>query len=52
LLYSCTIRWTLKTIHALLTKLAFGEYLCAFMQIFMPYWNYEYTKAVIIYTLW
>ena len=38
--YSCIIRWTLKTIHALLT-ITFGEYLDAFMQIVMPYWNFE-----------
>ena len=29
--------------------LTFGEYLCAFMQIFMPYWKFEYTKALILH---
>ena len=45
-------------IHVLLDRLwklfmhywlPFGEYLCAFMQIFMPYWNFEYTKAVTLH---
>ena len=30
--------------------LTFGEYLCAFMQIFMPYWNYEDTKALTLHS--
>ena len=29
--------------------IAFGEYLGAFMQIFMPYWNYEDTKALTLH---
>ena len=37
------IGWTLKTIEY------FGEYLCAFMQIFMPYWNFECTKALTLH---
>ena len=31
-------------------QLTFVEYLCAFMQIFIPYWNSEYTK-VLPYTV-
>ena len=34
--YSCTIDYPLGNI-------------CAFMQIFMPYWNFEYTKAVTLH---
>ena len=33
-LYSCIIGWTLKPIH---------------MQIFMSYWNFEYTKALTLH---
>ena len=44
LLYSCIIGWTLKTIHAALTNL-WG----VFVQIFMPYWNFEHTKAVTLH---
>ena len=29
--------------------LTFGKYLCACMQIFMPYWNLEYTKALTLH---
>ena len=28
--------------------LTFRQYLC-FMQVFMPYWNFDYTKAVTLY---
>ena len=31
--------------------LTFREYLCAFMQIFMPYWNFEYTKALTLHCM-
>ena len=44
-LYSCIIGWTLKTIHAILTNL-WGVFM-SFMQLFMPYWNFEYTKALV-----
>ena len=39
-------RWTLKSIHALLTN-----HWGIFMQIFMPYWKFEYTKALKPYTV-
>ena len=46
LLYLCNIGWTLKKyfMHCWLT---FRQYLC-FMQVFMPYWNFDYTKAVTL----
>ena len=34
-----------ETIHALLTNSLWG----VFMQIFMPYWNYEDTKALTLH---
>ena len=40
--------WTLKTIHALLTNL--WGILCAFIQIFMQYWNFENDR--FDYGLW
>ena len=40
-----------ETIRALLT-ITFGEYLDAFMQIVMPYWDFEYTKTQVSPTLW
>ena len=42
LLYSSVFGWILKTIHTLLAN--FGWYL---VQVFIPYWSFEYTKAVI-----
>ena len=41
LLYSFVFGWTLKPIHSLLAN--FGWYL---VQVFIPYWSFEYTKAV------
>ena len=32
--------------------LTFRQYLhVCFMQVFMPYWNFDYTKAVTLYTV-
>ena len=27
----------------------FGQYSCTFTQVFIPYWNFEYTKAVTVH---
>ena len=32
-----------------LKSLNFGEYLCAFVQIVMPCWNFEYTMVVTLH---
>ena len=40
------IGWTLKTIHALLTNLCMGS---IFVLNIMPYWNFEYTKALTLH---
>ena len=37
-----------NSIHALLT-ITFGEYLCAFMQIVITHWNFEYRKALTLH---
>ena len=30
--------------------LTFGQYSCTFTQVFTPYWNFEYTKAVTLHS--
>ena len=29
--------------------LTFGQYSCTFTQVFIPYWNSKYTKAVALH---
>ena len=30
-------------------ELTFGKYSCTSTQVFIPYWNFEYTKAVTVH---
>ena len=48
-LYSCTIDELWFSEIFMHNGLTFGQYSCTFTQVFIPYWNFEYTKAVTLH---
>ena len=41
--------WTLISEIFMHSGQTFGQYSCTFTQVFIPYWNIEYTKAVTLH---
>ena len=48
-LYSCTIDELWFSEIFIHNGQTFGQYSCTFTQVFIPYWNFEYTKAVTLH---